>query len=104
MRRTLLALTCVAPLLGSCGQAGEEAFNKQYDESFMSSCVSAASAIDPFAARMTVSRAGVTSRTDGSESGFGSSATMRSPDACRRRTSVGRAPMVTATRHVSAER
>ena len=42
MRRTLLALTCVAPLLGSCGQAGEEAFNKQYDESFMSSCVSAA--------------------------------------------------------------
>jgi hypothetical protein len=42
MPRTLLALTSLAPLLAGCGQASEEAFNKQYNASFMASCVSSA--------------------------------------------------------------
>ena len=43
MRQSLLATICLVPLLGGCGKASEDTFNKQYDESFMASCVSAAS-------------------------------------------------------------
>ena len=41
MRTGLLALICVPGLLGACGNT-EEAFNKQFDESFITSCVSSA--------------------------------------------------------------
>ena len=41
MRKTLLALP-LAALACACGQAGEDSFNKEFDASFRSSCVSSA--------------------------------------------------------------
>ena len=41
MRRTLLAIVVAASLAG-CGQASEEAFDKEFDTNFAASCVSAA--------------------------------------------------------------
>jgi hypothetical protein len=41
MRRTLLAMAMAASI-GGCGQASEEAFDKEFDTNFRASCVSAA--------------------------------------------------------------
>ena len=41
MRTGLLALVCLPGLVGGCGNT-EEAFSKQFDESFIKSCVSSA--------------------------------------------------------------
>ena len=41
MRKTLPALAAIA-LAGGCGGSGEEAFNREFDSNFRSSCVSSA--------------------------------------------------------------
>jgi hypothetical protein len=41
MRKTLFAFSVIA-LAGGCGQANEEAFNREFDSNFRSSCVSSA--------------------------------------------------------------
>ena len=41
MRKTMLMLACLAAV-GGCGQAAEEAANKEFDENFVSSCNAAA--------------------------------------------------------------
>ena len=43
MRTILLALP-LAALVGGCGQASEEAFNREFDSNFRSSCVASATA------------------------------------------------------------
>jgi hypothetical protein len=41
MRKTLFAIS-MAALAGGCGQANEDAFNREFDSNFRSSCVSSA--------------------------------------------------------------
>jgi len=41
MRKTLLTLS-LPVLAGACGQAGEDAFNREFDANFRASCVSSA--------------------------------------------------------------